>query len=183
MSQATVVPTVNDSGATYVVKLGGVTDADGIVIALSVGSNVVTVVVTAEDGSTTQTYTVTVTREGLPIEETEAETEQRLRVQYDANENGAIDRDEVLTAINDYLFDGLLAKDEVLVVINHVSLRLTSLRACESSNLNAPTTVGAARNPPNVSGGCQIWSSPRKLDQAECEHCGSVSGLIITPLK
>ena len=117
VSQTTVTPTVNDSGATYVIKLGGVTDADGIV-PLSVGSNVVTVVVTAEDGSTTQTYTVTVTREGLPIEETEAETEQRLRVQYDANENGAIDRDEVLTAINDYLFDGLLAKDEVLVVIN-----------------------------------------------------------------
>ena len=117
VSQTTVTPTVNDSGATYVIKLGGVTDADGIV-PLSVGSNVVTVVVTAEDGSTTQTYTVTVTREGLSTEETEAETEQRLRVQYDANENGAIDRDEVLTAINDYLFDGLLAKDEVLVVIN-----------------------------------------------------------------
>ena len=117
VSQTTVTPTVNDSGATYVIKLGGVTDADGV-IALSVGSNVVTVVVTAEDGSATQTYTVTVSREGLSTEETEAETEQRLRIQYDANENGAIDQDEVLTAINDYLFDGLLSRDEVLVVIN-----------------------------------------------------------------
>ena len=117
VSETTVTPTVNDSKASYVVKLGGATDADGTV-SLSVGSNVVTVVVTAEDDSTSQTYTVTVTRGGLPTEETEEETEQRLRVRYDDNENGAIDKDEVLTAIIDYLFDGLITRDEVLVMIN-----------------------------------------------------------------
>ena len=63
VSQTTVTPTVNHSGATHVIKLGGVTDADGV-IDLSVGSNVITVEVTAEDGQTTQTYTVTVTRQG-----------------------------------------------------------------------------------------------------------------------
>ena len=73
VSQTTVAPTVNHSGASYVIKLGGVTDADGTVslsvgsnvvttVSLSVGSNVVTVEVTAEDTTTTQTYTVTVTR-------------------------------------------------------------------------------------------------------------------------
>ena len=117
VSETTVTPTVNDSKASYVVKLGGATDADGTV-SLSVGSNVVTVAVTAEDDSTSQTYTVTVTRGGLPTEETEEETEQRLRVRYDTNENGAIDKDEVLTAIIDYLFDGLITRDEVLVMIN-----------------------------------------------------------------
>ena len=61
VTETTVTPTVNDSGATYVIKLGGVTDADGIV-PLGVGGNVVTVEVTAEDDSTTKTYTVTVTR-------------------------------------------------------------------------------------------------------------------------
>ena len=61
VSQTTVSPTVNHSGARYVIKLGGVTDADGTV-PLSVGSNVITIVVTAQDGSTTRTYTVTVTR-------------------------------------------------------------------------------------------------------------------------
>ena len=61
LSQTTVVPTVNHSGARYVTELGGVTDADGTV-SLAVGSNVITVVVTAEDGSTSKTYTVTVTR-------------------------------------------------------------------------------------------------------------------------
>ena len=66
VSQTTVTPTVKDSGATYVIKLGGVTDADGVV-SLSVGSNVITVEVTAEDDSTTKTYTVTVTRAAAPI--------------------------------------------------------------------------------------------------------------------
>ena len=65
VSQTTVAPTVNDSGASYVIKLGGVTDTDGM-ISLSVGSNVITVEVTAEDNSTTRTYTVTVTRAAPP---------------------------------------------------------------------------------------------------------------------
>ena len=116
VSQTTVTPTVNHSGASYVIKLGGVTDADGV-IALSVGSNVVTVVVTAEDGSATQTYTVTVTREGLSTEETEAEREQRLIGQYDTNVDSAIDLGELFTAIDDY-FDQLLSIEELFVVID-----------------------------------------------------------------
>ena len=63
--QTTVTPTANDSGASYVIKLGGVEDADSVV-SLSVGSNVVTVEVTAEDDNTAQTYTVTVTRAEPP---------------------------------------------------------------------------------------------------------------------
>ncbi len=59
--KTTVTPTANQSGATYVVELDGTEDSDGEV-SLSVGSNVITVEVTAEDGNTTQTYTVTVTR-------------------------------------------------------------------------------------------------------------------------
>ena len=65
VSQTTVAPTVNHSEASHVIKLGGVTDADGTV-SLAVGSNVITVEVTAEDTSTTRTYTVTVTRADPP---------------------------------------------------------------------------------------------------------------------
>ena len=61
VTETTVAPTLNHSGASYVIKPGGVTDADGV-ISLSEGSNVITVDVTAEDGQTTSTYTVTVTR-------------------------------------------------------------------------------------------------------------------------
>ena len=45
VSETTVTPTVNHSGASYVIKLGGVEDSDGTV-SLSVGSNVITVTVT-----------------------------------------------------------------------------------------------------------------------------------------
>ena len=59
---ASVTPTVTDSTAT--VKVNGVTVASGAASAslpLVDGSNTLTTVVTAEDGSTTSTYTVTVT--------------------------------------------------------------------------------------------------------------------------
>ena len=65
VSQTTVTPTANDDGASYAVKLDGVADDDGTV-SLAVGSNVITIEVTAEDGQTTKTYTVTVTRAAAP---------------------------------------------------------------------------------------------------------------------
>ena len=49
----------------YEIKLGGVADADGV-IPLAVGSNVITIEVTAEDGDTAKTYTVTVNRDAPP---------------------------------------------------------------------------------------------------------------------
>ena len=68
VDETTVTPTVNDEGATYDIKLGGVADGDGTV-PLAVGSNVITIEVTAEDGETTQIYTVTVTRAEAPAPE------------------------------------------------------------------------------------------------------------------
>ena len=66
LTETTVTPTVAHSFATYIIKLDGVTDADGV-IALSVGRNVITIEVTAEDGETTKTYTITVTRAPAPM--------------------------------------------------------------------------------------------------------------------
>ena len=60
-TQTTVTPTTNHASATYVVKLAGVTDLDGT-IPLAAGDNVITIDVTAEDGVTTEIYTVTITR-------------------------------------------------------------------------------------------------------------------------
>ena len=51
VTETTVTPVANHDGATYVVKLDGAADADGI-IPLVVGSNVITVEVTAEDRET-----------------------------------------------------------------------------------------------------------------------------------
>ena len=108
VSQTTVTPTVNHSGASYMIKLGGVTDADGV-IALGVGSNVITVEVTAEDGTTTGTYTVTVTR-------AQEASRESLLDRYDSNEDGTIERDEVISAIRDY-FAGDITRDETIEVI------------------------------------------------------------------
>ncbi len=61
--ETTVTATPLDHDATTVIKLNGTVDADGTVD-LELGSdNVITVEVTAEDGTTKKTYTVTVTRE------------------------------------------------------------------------------------------------------------------------
>jgi len=59
----TVTPTVTDNTAT--IKVNGVTIASGATsgaIALSVGTNVITTVVTAQDGTTTSTYVLTIDR-------------------------------------------------------------------------------------------------------------------------
>ena len=61
VTETTVNASVNDFGASDVIKLGGVEDSDGT-ISLAVGSNIITIEVTAEDGETTRTYAVTVTR-------------------------------------------------------------------------------------------------------------------------
>ena len=66
LTETTVTPRAYHSFASYVIKLDGVTDADGVV-ALSVGRNVITIEVTAEDGETTKTYTITVTRAPAPM--------------------------------------------------------------------------------------------------------------------
>ena len=65
VTQTTVTPTTNDDGATYAIKLSGVADDDAV-IPLAVGANVITIEVTAEDGNTVKTYTVTVTRAAPP---------------------------------------------------------------------------------------------------------------------
>ena len=65
VTETTVTPTVNHSGASYVIKLDGVDDSDGTV-PLASGSNVITIEVTAEDEETTRTYTVTVIRAAPP---------------------------------------------------------------------------------------------------------------------
>ena len=64
MTSTTVTPTTNDANAT--VTVNGTAVASGSAsgsIALAEGDNAIGVVVTAEDGATTQTYTVTVTRQ------------------------------------------------------------------------------------------------------------------------
>ena len=61
VSSTTVTAETTDDDATKVITINGVEDADGTVD-LVAGYNVITVEVTAQDGTTTRTYTVTVLR-------------------------------------------------------------------------------------------------------------------------
>ena len=64
VSAVTVAATVASAGSAYEIRINGIVDQDGIV-PLAVGAgNVITVIVTAQDGEMTQTYSVTVTRAG-----------------------------------------------------------------------------------------------------------------------
>ena len=64
VSAVTVAATIASAGSAYEIRINGIVDQDGVV-PLTVGAgNVITVIVTAQDGETTQTYTVTVTRAG-----------------------------------------------------------------------------------------------------------------------
>ena len=64
VASVTVVPTTDDQGGKAVVKVGDTEVPDGVVSLVEGGDTIITVVVTAEDGATTKTYTYTVTREG-----------------------------------------------------------------------------------------------------------------------
>ena len=117
VTETTVTPTVNNPGASHAIKLGGTVDSDGV-IPLSVGSNVITIEVTSQNGDVSRVYTVEVTRsEPAPP----GTSEQGLVARYDANNNGTIEKSEVIKAINDYLFgegDEAISKAEVIELIN-----------------------------------------------------------------
>lgn len=55
-----VIP--SNAGATVAITLGGVAKENGSALTWAAGSNTVAVAVTAEDGTTTETYTITVTK-------------------------------------------------------------------------------------------------------------------------
>ena len=91
------------------------TFADYYDVPLSMGSNQIVVTVTAEDGTTMETYNVTVTVEAT-------DDMARLLAHYDAVENGGNDNDtidlaEVNNAIDDF-FNGVIDIDEVNIVID-----------------------------------------------------------------
>ena len=67
VTQVTVTPTASDSSATITVNGNTVTSGTGYILTgLTVGTNTVTVIVTAQD-STTKTYIITVTVRDVPI--------------------------------------------------------------------------------------------------------------------
>ncbi len=105
-STITVTPTVSDGTAT--VKVNSVTVASGNAsgaINLNVGVNTITAVVTAQDGSTMKTYTVSITRQ------TNVESWRQLNFGTSANTGTAADSADFdgdgLTNLQEYIFGTL----------------------------------------------------------------------------
>ena len=63
LTDTTVTATLNPTAKSAVVKLGGITQANGDVFLETIGANTITVEVAGPDGEVAKTYTVTVTRE------------------------------------------------------------------------------------------------------------------------
>ena len=101
----TLIPT-NDQNATFLFldeNDGEVADADtvleGFQVEFGAGVPAIKIRVVSQDNQATHTYTVT-----------------DLGNRYDANDDGAIERDEVITAIKDY-FNDVITREETIEVI------------------------------------------------------------------
>lgn len=65
-SNVTVTPVVTQANAVITLNGNTIPSGSGTSVPLTIGSNTLTLVVTAQDGTTTRTYTLAVTRPGLP---------------------------------------------------------------------------------------------------------------------
>ena len=116
VSSLTVTPTVDDANAT--VKVNNVTVVSGTAsgsIPLSVGSNTITVSVTAEDGTTVKTYTLTVTR---AISTSLTATVDGIPVVFDGSNAALIDVSSSGTFRVDVEYFKASPTSEISVVIN-----------------------------------------------------------------
>jgi gliding motility-associated-like protein len=124
-TSVTVTPKTSDATATVMINgTAVVSGGTSAAIALNVGANTITTVVTAQDGMTTKTYTVTLTRAGGPVNIPDASVsvtdpvgtpsfdDDVLIVHQGVSPNG--------DGINDFLqIDGILAyPDNKLTIMN-----------------------------------------------------------------
>jgi len=125
VTSMTEVPTAAESTAT--IKVNGSTVASGTVsqnLPLAVGSNTISTVVTAGDGTTTKTYTLTVTRAAGPINIPDESVAVAAPIEKTSIEDDVVIVHQGISpngdGINDYLvIDGIQAyPDNKLTIVN-----------------------------------------------------------------
>ncbi len=168
VTETTVTPTANDDGASYLVKLDGVSDADGTV-SLAEGSNAITVEVTAADGETTRTYTVTITRAAPPLSADAALSGLALSdapfafasdtTSYDVNVAHDVDQTTVTATANDdgatyaIKLDGMTGSDGVIplaVGSNVITVEVTAADGNTAKTYKVTVTRAAPAAPPST---------------------------------
>ena len=117
-SQVTVTPTIDHNSTLHFldenrVEVADADDSlDGHQVDLGLGVTTISISVISQDGRATLIYTIQISRGAV--------ADDPLILRYDADRNMTIDKSEVLTAINDYLFgvgDDAISKTELLRLI------------------------------------------------------------------
>ncbi len=173
-SSITVTPTVEISGATIQVRVNGgsyATVASGAAssaLSLNVGSNTIDVRVTALDGTTTKTYTITVTRNTLPTWTGATSNVWNLASNWSpaeipaSNANvviGNSNNDPVLgsnTIVNDLTLNDTLVIGNTTLTINGAVSGSSVLRGASNSNLTITGTSGTIRFDQNSLGNTNV---------------------------
>lgn len=186
VSSVTVTSTVTQANATTIQYIGstGTTSFTG---ALSVGANVIRTVVTAQDGSTTSTYTVTITR-----------AVQVFTITYAAGTGGSGTGPSTPTTVNDgatfttpantftragYTFAGWQSDTSTVganvtfptsgTVSNNVTLTATwNPIAC---TISSTTASGYVVQRVTANGSC-VWSTPTGITAIEVAVIGGGGG-------
>ena len=151
VESTTVTATKNDAFAgDPVIKLNGVAVADGTVSLAVGGNNVITVEVTAEDGST-KTYTVTVTRRARPTVTISAAARTAgegdtltFTVSRGAAEPDPLDVKVDVSEDRDFVAATDEGEKTVTITANQASATLTVATATDDSDWDEHSTVTAA---------------------------------------
>jgi gliding motility-associated-like protein len=140
-TSVTVTPKTSDATATVTVNGASVTSGGtSAAIALNVGANKITTVVTAQDGVTTKTYTVTLTRATPPGNIPDESVSVAI-----PEKDIAFDEDVVIVhqaispngdGVNDFLqIDGILAyPDNKLAIMNRDGLLVFEAKGYDNAN-------------------------------------------------
>jgi hypothetical protein len=159
----TVTPTRTDSSATIQVRVNGgsydsvLSGSASNALNLNLGSNTIDVLVTAQDGTSTKTYTITVTRNAVPTWTGAISNVWNLASNWSpaeipaSNVNvviGNSNNDPVLnanTVVNDLTLNDTLVIGNTTLTINGAVSGSSVLRGASNSNLTITGTSGTIR--------------------------------------
>ena len=148
--------TKNDSNAMVVITNDDdLNSTDVAVLDLSVGSNTLTVTVTAEDGTTELTYTITVTRADAPTQIVITLVSNTDRTS--SGSSSAVGAQSFVTGAN----PGGYTISEVQVRLSNVNGKSTSVRIRENNNSDEPgALVATLTNPGILTDGLNTFTAP-----------------------
>ncbi len=177
--RATVAITTGNDGAAD----DGTTDGSGQVVDLVVGPNTVTVTVTAEDGATTRTYTITVTRAAKPELESATVDGSSLVLGYDKDLDDASvpDGADFGVAVTDAITDEVSQPDVTAVSVAGATVTLTlSVAARSDDTVTVSYTPGTDPVRDAAGAGADALADAAVANTTGASHDTELSGLALS---